>query len=114
MLYTYFSAEEMLEFIAVKDEELNRYFQQVRNAYDNGYYIRERVFHTGILRKKTRTLYTLYWDTGTGTQQVVNFPTDQGPSLNTAVTKGTVMNYFMGLLNGENYFKLKLKNEIHH
>jgi hypothetical protein len=113
---TYLTMDELKKFTSVNDTEVNDLLQKVRENFDGKFlletrnYKRKRTFFSSWLSNEPQetTLYTLYYDLLGGEVQVINFASDNTESsIHTHVTKATIMNYFMGMLNGFKYFQIK-------
>ncbi|MBU0667124.1 MAG: hypothetical protein ABIC91_03380 [Nanoarchaeota archaeon] len=107
---SYYDKDTLEQYTTVNDEYLNKLLQEVRQKFDNEYFLEERnVIRKKLFRKpEKQTLYTLLInlekDYKTITEcQIVNFCEDGNGSINTAVPKSYIHTLFCGLLNGYNH-----------
>lgn len=110
MIETYLSENDIKRFTSVTDQELNTLFQEVREKFDNKYYLEEstHVIKKMFRKPKEYTKYTLYYDTILPSVQVINFPSEKG-GIRECADKSLIMALFFGLLNGLEQGNRKLK-----
>jgi hypothetical protein len=114
MMCTYLSSWEAEKFTTVSNPELNKLFQEVRDAFPGKFLLRELMiqrrrgfFTSWFVSAKEETMYELYGVLSLPEVQVINFCRDWEWSINSVVPKSYIMTYFYGLLVGRN---LRIKN----
>ena len=107
-IVTYYNKWELDNYLEVKDKELDKLYQEVRQLFDERYYLIEKKFNTnvGFLRRENwvtyyKVIYRVY-EGGYPEFQILNFPSPEG-GFNEFVSKSTVETLFLGLINGYNY-----------
>ena len=112
MIGTWLSKSEKETMTTVNDDELNEILQEVREKFDNKFFVQTTRYDnrnwfdklTGNYLKTGRR-YTLYvCHENHFDAQVINFAPIEGEwSINTLVTKGQLITYFFGLLAGKQF-----------
>lgn len=102
MMYTFYTKEELVKFTSVTDKEVNALLQMVREKVSNRYLIceQEHTTYRWFRRPLVSTTYIMLCQGDDGQCQVINFYADKC-GLNYNVSKGYIMTYLCGLLNGK-------------
>ncbi len=116
MMCTYLTEEELKRFTRVGDKDVNKLLQKVIENFDGKFLLEEKVlkrrrsfFYSWLNPEPDETtIYILYFHLGGREVQVMNFASnDKSTSIHTKVSKATIENYFMGMLNGMEFQKCK-------
>ncbi len=123
---SYYSEQELQNYISVKDKDLNTLFQELRKLIPDRYYLRESsvtLKNFFRVKKKELTFYSLLFRYGNDNDfecQNINFEvTGSKSSINISVEKSYIMSMFYGLINGyshainKNKQKVNIKQYLH-
>lgn len=105
MMTTFYNDNELEGYKTVQDKELDELLQEVRQKFDNKYFLIENKYTIKKWLKKPeiKTFYTLLYRYNNIECQVINFCREHDGSINTGVPKSYIHTLFCGLLNGYDY-----------
>jgi len=99
MIATYLQDYQKKNYIKVSDKELNEIFQEVRTKFPNKFYVQKtEIVYKKWFRKKSKELYTVYYEIRDPEFQEINFYCGS-TSICTNVEAPVLYAFFMGLLN---------------
>ncbi|MFH1589939.1 MAG: hypothetical protein ABIB43_05215 [archaeon] len=99
-----FSKSQLEQYSTVEDDELNSLLQEVRNKFDNKYFLQEETLITNKWFKTTeKTLYKLIHEKDNGLYEVINFNKYNSDGRNMFTDKLYIETAFNNLLKGYEY-----------